>query len=199
MADLAAPMRPTLTLPPAEAAALQEAYAQHRVILEYGSGGSTVVAGERAEGVIFSVESDANWLADMARWFDVAPPVSTVHLHHADVGPTRAWGFPTNRKFVAKWPDYALSVWDRPDFEAPDLVLVDGRFRLACMLTTQFGIERPTVLLVDDYVDRPGYHRFETLAGAPTLIGRMARFDLSPRPMPPEALEWIASSYTDPN
>jgi hypothetical protein len=190
--------RPKLTMPPAESAALRDAYAGARVIVEYGSGGSTVLAGERPEGTVFSVESDALWLADMARWFAVHPPKSRVELHHADIGPTRAWGFPKGRKARDSWPDYALSVWDRPDFITPDLVLVDGRFRLACMLTTLYAITGPTILLVDDYIDRVPYHRFESLVGAPMLIGRMARFDITPQPLPERDLGWIADSYNDP-
>ena len=59
---------PKLTLPPEEAEVLRDAYAAARVILEYGSGGSTLLAGENPEVVIFSVESDANWIAMMQRW-----------------------------------------------------------------------------------------------------------------------------------
>jgi hypothetical protein len=190
--------RPVLTLPKAEAAALTEAYGTARVILEYGSGGSTVLAGDRAEGVIFSVESDAAWMADLEAWFDAHPPQSPVILHHADIGPTRAWGFPRGKAAMDRWPAYALSVWERPDFRAPDLVLVDGRFRLACMLTTLYTIQAPTVLLVDDYVDRPAYHQFETLACRPFLIGRMACFTLTPNPDLPAPAGWIADSYCDP-
>jgi hypothetical protein len=41
---------PKLTLPPAEADAVRLAYGQARVILEYGSGGSTLIAGRRPTG-----------------------------------------------------------------------------------------------------------------------------------------------------
>lgn len=191
--------RPVLTMPEAEAAALAAAYAAADVILEYGSGGSTVLAGDRAQGAVFSVESDRDWLAGMQAWFDHHPPASRVILHHADIGPTRAWGFPKGKSKIDRFPAYPLSVWERADFLAPDLILVDGRFRLACMVTALYAIARPTVLLVDDYADRPAYHRFETLAGCPTMTGRLARFDLTPPPdLPPDA-DWIAASFIDPN
>ena len=38
--------RPVITLPPDEEAAVRRYYAQAQVILEYGSGGSTVIAAE---------------------------------------------------------------------------------------------------------------------------------------------------------
>ena len=59
------PQRPVLTLPPAEAEALRAAYAIADVILEYGSGGSTALAAEMPGKTVFSVESDAAWLAGM--------------------------------------------------------------------------------------------------------------------------------------
>ncbi len=191
--------RPELTLPEAEARVLTQAYQAADVILEYGSGGSTLIAAERAQGTIFAVESDARWLADLRAWLEAHPPASRVILHHADIGPTRAWGFPKGRKRLESFPLYALSVWERDDFLAPDLVLVDGRFRLACMLATAYAIERPTILLVDDYADRPAYHRFESIAGPPAMTGRLARFDLIPRTDLPEVSGWIAASFIDPS
>lgn len=191
--------RPVLTMPPAEAGALAAAYRAADVVLEYGAGGSTLVAADRPQGVIFSVESDREWLKAMESWFSANPPASRVVLHHADIGPTRSWGFPQGRKRIETWPGYALSVWERDDFGHPDVVLVDGRFRLACMVTTLYSIERPTVLLVDDYAGRPAYHRFEDLAGRPQMTGRMAHFDLTPRSDLPEDLSWIAAAFTDPH
>ena len=61
--------RPKLTLPPQEAEALKEAYAGADTILEYGSGGSTVVAAERPGTLVTSVESDRGWARMMRRWF----------------------------------------------------------------------------------------------------------------------------------
>jgi hypothetical protein len=199
MAEPAAVVRPVLTLPMPEAEALAQAYRAAGTILEYASGGSTVLAGERPQGTIFSVESDAAWLAGLQAWFDAHPPFSRVVLHHADIGPTRTWGFPKGRGSVDLWPGYAMTVWERDDFLPPDLVLVDGRFRLACMLTTLYAIDRPTVLLVDDYAERPAYHRIETLAGRPEMIGRMARFALTPMNDLPVDLDWIAESFADPS
>ena len=59
------PPAPRLTLPPEAAVALADAYADAGVILEYGSGGSTVLAAGMAGRTVFSVESDAAWLREM--------------------------------------------------------------------------------------------------------------------------------------
>ena len=196
MAD--AMKRPVLTMPPEESAALVAAYRAASVILEYGTGGSTLVAADLPGREVFSVESSADWLDRMRDWFRANPPSARVHLHHGDIGKTRDWGYPADNKHVSKWPSYPVSVWDRDDFRHPDLVLIDGRFRLACALTTLFRITQPVTVLMDDYIDRPPYARIERLVGAPQLTGRMARFTFTPQPMPPADMGWIMAAYASP-
>lgn len=195
----AAISRPVLTLPADEAAAVAAAYAAAGVILEYGSGGSTVLAAEQPGKVIFSVESDAKWLTDMQGWFAQNPPLAQVHLHHGDIGPTKEWGHPANNLHVKLWPGYAISVWDLPDFVQPDTVLIDGRFRAACFLTCLFRSRSPMTVLWDDYVGRPGYHSVEYLVKPVAMIGRMARFEISPTPLPVDRLAWVIETYLRPN
>ncbi len=191
--------RPVLTLPAAEAAAVTAAYQAAQVILEYGSGGSTVVAAELPGKVIYSVESDAIWLANMQAWFTQNPPLARVILHHGDIGATKAWGQPKDAGAFRKWPGYPLSVWDLPGFLHPDLVLIDGRFRAACFLTCLFRSAKPMTVLWDDYIDRPFYHRVEDLVKPVAMIGRMARFETSPMPLPVDRLAWVIETYLRPN
>ena len=187
--------RPVLTFPKAEAQAVTQAFAAAGCILEYGSGGSTLLAAGMPGKRVFTVESDANWLAGLRRWFAVNPPRAKLVLHHADIGPTKAWGYPVDEKQFRKWPGYPNSVWERPDFQHPDMVLIDGRFRLACLLTTMLRIKQPTVVLVDDYIDRGEYHEAELLQKPMAMIGRMARFELTPQPFPQDWMGWVAGSY----
>lgn len=191
-------IRPTLTMPAPVAAHVALCYGVADVILEYGSGGSTVLAAELPDKVIFTVESDAAWLADVQGWFDANPTPSRPLLHHADIGPTKAWGAPKSESSFRLWPGYPNSVWDRPDFQAPDVVLIDGRFRLACLLTTMLRITRPTVALVDDYLKRPTYHTVETLVAPTRMVGRMAQFDLQPQMVPMDRLSWLIDAYLRP-
>ena len=196
--SLAAPDRPHLTLPPDAAAAVARAYGAAGVILEYGSGGTTVLAAEMPGKLVFSVESDKAWLEGMARWFAANPPKADLRLHHADIGPTGPWGKPASDTSFRKWPLYPNSVWDRADFVHPDVVLIDGRFRAACFATVALRITRPVTVLVDDYIDRPAYHEVERLAPRAEMIGRMARFELSPQPFQPAALAWLMGLFLRP-
>jgi hypothetical protein len=187
--------RPELTLPEAEAEALRDAYALAGVILEYGSGGSTVLAAEMAGKTVFSVESDAAWLKKMRAYFAAHPPAAKLHLHHGDIGPTKDWGHPRNEKAFRIWPDYPTKIWRAKSFLPPDLVLIDGRFREACFLTTLFSITAPTRVLFDDYLDRPVYKLVEDFAAPSAYFGRMAQFDLVPTPIPPQKLGWIVQRF----
>ncbi|MDZ7904817.1 MAG: hypothetical protein U5N55_02900 [Cypionkella sp.] len=187
--------RPKLTLPEDEARALSHAYGQASVILEYGSGGSTVLGAEMAGKTIFSVESDAEWLANMRHYFAAHPPLATLHLHHGDIGPTRGWGHPLDDDDFRSWPDYPTKIWSAKGFVHPDLVLIDGRFRVACFLTTLFSITKPLRVLFDDYLDRPAYAAIEEVVRPTAYVGRMAQFDLTPTPIPPAKLGWIVGQF----
>jgi len=188
-------MRPTLTLPPAEAEAVRTVYEAADVILEYGSGGSTALAAQMPGKTVFSVESDADWLQGMHDWFAANPPVCDLHLHHGNIGPTKEWGAPAREGSFRRWPSYPIEVWDRDDFRHPDVVLVDGRFRAACFLTTLFRIARPVTLLWDDYVGRKPYHEMEDFAAPSALVGRMAVFELHPTAIPADKLGQIVTTY----
>ncbi|MFE3837028.1 hypothetical protein [Pseudogemmobacter sonorensis] len=193
------PTPPELTLPEAEARAWTSACARAGVVLEYGSGGSTLVAaGSGAE--VWSVESDAAWAGRMRDWFarDPAAAAARVHVHHADIGPTREWGHPLDESAFRRWPDYALKVWDLPGFSHPDLVLVDGRFRLGCFLTVAYRITRPVTLFFDDYLPREAYHKAADLVAPVEMIGRMARFEMKPVQLTPDRLRAYMRALLQP-
>ena len=185
-------------MPAEEAEAVRAAYEGARVILEYGMGGSTALAAELAGRVVFSVESDAAWAERMAAWMTVHPPVADLRLLAGDIGATRDWGYPASKGSFRKWPDYVLSVWERPDFVQPDTILLDGRFRLACFLTALVRSTAPITVLWDDYQDRPPYARVEEFVRPVATHGRLARFELVPMPLPPGAVRLLAESFMDP-
>jgi hypothetical protein len=184
-----------LTLPPEEAGYLRKMYAQASVILEYGSGGSTVLAAELGKSVI-SVESDRAWADRLAA--HLAPVSSAARVHYVDVGPTEKWGMPSRPRFHGRFHLYALSAWDLLEDGDPDLVLIDGRFRAACLAAVMLRAKRPTTVLFDDYVDRPYYHGVEKLSPVEATVGRMARFTVCPNPVPPAVLTEVIGWFSDP-
>lgn len=189
---------PELTLPPQEAEALKAHLSRAAHVLEYGSGGSTVLAGDAVSGSVVSIESDPDWAAMMRRWFEENPPKVPVTVKHVDIGPTKSWGRPATDQKWRRWPNYASGAWDLPEVTSPDLVIVDGRFRVACVLAAMFRTRAPLTLLFDDYVNRPRYHRIEKFVRPVETFGRMARFEITPNAVPAEHLTEIIRDFSRP-
>lgn len=175
---------PELTFPPEEAELIQEHYAAAGVILEYGSGGSTVLGAKQPGKLILSVESDARWAQDLQSRIDAAGLPSPVILYHADIGPTGAWGRPVDESHWRQFHRYPTAIWSQDFFRQPDLVLIDGRFRPACFVTTCLRTTAPVTVLFDDYADRPAYHVVERLMEPVRVVGRVAEFFVEPRQWP---------------
>lgn len=187
--------RPELTLPDVEAQWLRAAYERASVILEYGSGGSTALAAEMGGKTVFSVESDANHAARLGVWLEDHCPKADVRLHWADIGPVGEWGKPASTSDFRKFQSYPLSVWDRDDFQQPDVVLIDGRFRAGCLLAVLYRTKAPVSVYFDDYLNRPAYHVVEDFVPVAEHRGRMARFDVKPGTINPQDLGQVIDIF----
>jgi hypothetical protein len=151
-----------------------------RNYLEYGSGGSTVLANRTVTNLV-SVDTDASFLADVRRKLSESDRRAMAKLIHVNIGFTVDWGFPVfnkpTRRRVRRWEEYAKAPWRyfRTIGQQPDLILVDGRFRVACVLESLLCLSplSETKILLDDYVGRPEYNVVEQYADM-ELVGRMA-------------------------
>jgi hypothetical protein len=151
-----------------------------RNYLEYGSGGSTILAHKVVNNLV-SVDSDGHFLADVRRKLADYESSATTKLIHANIGLTQMWGMPVftkpTRRRVRRWETYPRAPWKycRSVGVEPDLVLVDGRFRVACMLESLLNLSstNPCQILCDDYVGRPHYNVVEQFADV-SMVGRMA-------------------------
>ncbi|MCK8485473.1 glycosyltransferase family 2 protein [Aliiroseovarius sp. S2029] len=186
-----------LTLPTDEANLVRDEYSKASSILEYGSGGSTFIAAAVPGCRTVTVESDWNWSATMRKALYRTNADKNVTVHWVDIGPTGPWGRPKSDTAWANYPKYALEVWDLPDFVAPDVVLIDGRFRVACFLACLFRCKKPTRILWDDYVGRENYYFAERYLKPSRQVGRMAVFDIEPTDVPADKLLEIVSLFSD--
>lgn len=60
-------------------------------------------------------------------------------------------------------------------------MLIDGRFRVACLLAAWLAVKKKTEILFDDFVGRPHYHSvLEVLPVARNVGDRMAVFEVEP-------------------
>jgi hypothetical protein len=161
-----------------------ETIKRSRTYIEYGSGGSTVVASHVVDRLV-SVENDSRFQQAVRRRLRTFPrQPAQLQLIDVDIGVTEEWGKPFFTTLTAgramRWRRYSTAPWDHfddgdPD---PDTILIDGRFRVACMLYSLLRLSNssPCVILFDDYGDRPWYAEVERHAGLVSMEGRMAVF-----------------------
>ncbi|MCH8493125.1 MAG: tetratricopeptide repeat protein [Idiomarina sp.] len=95
---------------------------------EFGSGGSSVWAVKQGLDV-HGVESDKNWIDALVNQLG-----NKCKIDFSDIGPTGDWGYPTSNKFKQHYPKYSAAILNHErEF---DLILIDGRFRVACLFST---------------------------------------------------------------
>ncbi len=159
-------------------AILKKELSRARVFLEYGSGGSTVMASGYPGLRIHSIDSDAAFLSAVKERCILARPECHLSIHHAEIGPTSDWGVPSDPSKAKLWPSYCIKAWVELSNEEikPDLILVDGRFRASCFLSSLALAPMGAVILFDDYANRKHYHAVERHAVPESMHGRMARF-----------------------
>ncbi|SFI17827.1 Glycosyl transferase family 2 [Collimonas sp. OK307] len=146
--------------------------------LEYGGGGSTVLAASLGVTEIHSVGSDKRFLEAIQKRVIDSQPVAKVITHYVDIGPTKELGLPVDASCAGQWPRYCSGAWDTLTSQglSPDLIFVNGRFRVACFLTALLLAKRGTIILFNDYVDRPHYHVVEKYILPHKTAGRIAEF-----------------------
>ena len=132
--------------------------------LEYGTGGSTIQAAEN--GLIgFSVETDWKYFLEMSERLEPYLLNRQFWIFYCDIGPVKEWGYPVNDAANPKFLSYSFFPWvqaDRMDI-SPELILIDGRFRVASFLTSYQRAIPGTIILFNDYYSRPEYHVVEKI------------------------------------
>jgi hypothetical protein len=151
-----------------------------RNYLEYGSGGSTILA-NRFVNTLVSVDCDASHIADVRRKLAAEGRRAMTRLIHVNIGLTLESGLPAftkpTRRRLRRWEDYPTSPWRyfRSIAQQPDLILVDGVFRVSCVLESLLSLSplSNTPILVADYAARPHYHVVERFADYEGVVGQL--------------------------
>lgn len=157
---------------------LEKRLQESEIYLEYGAGGSTVLAAGLQVQLIHSIESDSDFLGAVKEKVASVKSASTLITHHVDIGPTKEWGQPADPATANLWPNYCVAAWSKilSSNQQPDLILIDGRFRVACFIASILLAKPGTIILFDDYFDRPNYHVVEKHIKPTHKAGRMAEF-----------------------
>ncbi len=148
-------MQPRMTKPELEL--YSRVISTARNYLEFGSGGSTCYAASRVAERIVTLDSSAEWLNDVAEWCRTAGGLQPRTIF-VDIGPTGAWGVPTDKASQFRWPDYHSHVWATEDANSFDTFLVDGRFRVACFMQTVLRAKPGSTIMFHDFTNREHYH-----------------------------------------
>ena len=99
---------------------------------------------------------------------------SRLIINHIDLGKVRRWGFPISYVKSCNFPDYTNYIWKQS--EKPKFVLIDGRFRVCCFLTSLKFADAGTKIIFDDYVNSPHYHFIEKYVSRINEYGRQCLF-----------------------
>lgn len=164
-------------MPPLAAAALRSKLEKSRCYLEYGCGGSSLLAASCSVRNIIFVDTSRSWIRKVESQLSGFPSVNFTGIF-INVGDIREWGKPINQSKAINWKNYCYSPWEKASALnlAPDLILIDGRFRVASFACSLLMAKIGTSVLFDDYLNRDHYHVVESLAKPVAMHDRMAEF-----------------------
>lgn len=134
-----------------------------KVILEFGSGGSTVHFIKRHKK-IYSVESNPDFYGYMKSISLVKKALGkSLFLKFIDLGNTDLWGRPVSLERKENWHNYYTEVWKAilENESKVDVVFLDGRFRISCCLYSILQVLnnnwKDTIFMIHDFWNRQEY------------------------------------------
>ena len=155
--------------------------------LEFGSGGSTYLAAKLNKSFV-CIDSDRFFLRAVVQKITAHGAFdSAVQCYlPRQIGFTREWSQPVlwgslgkNRlNQFKRYSDFPAESLQNNSY--PDLILIDGRFRVACALKAISALQKQSgwTLIVDDYVGRSEYEIITQFARLDFYVGRMAVFNV---------------------
>lgn len=188
---------------------LRREMAKAKSYLEFGTGGSTLFAIECGIRRIVSVDSDPAWSRTVDEKIAIRRPKVDVDIEliHCDIGRTRDWGFPLDREQITNWPQYFVQPWQRflSRNETPDLIYVDGRFRVACALYSLLNLHlhrrrflgKAARILIHDFSDRPYYSKILELASVVARVNTLVVVEQMPNISPSRLVQELMAFQFD--
>ena len=127
---------------------------------------------------MFAVDTSKEWAAKTLN-LSKDSNNDRLNVKWIDVGDVADWGYPISFEKKQNFVKYANWFWNLG--LKPDLVVIDGRFRILCFLTTIKFATTGTKIIFDDYTNRPFYHIVEEFLKIKDTCGRQALFEVDKR------------------
>ena len=140
------------------------------IYFEYVVGASTLWVIENTKSKIISVDTDNKWINSI-KFSNQSPRIKLNWINLGDLG---NWGRPKSYEYRDQFIDYISNVWSFN--EKADVILIDGRFRVACFLYSLINAKINSIIIFDDYNNRPYYHIIEEVVPVYKICGRQAVF-----------------------
>ncbi len=180
---------------------IKNEYQKVETILEYGSGGSTIFGASQNKTVI-TTESSSQWLIELMGSYKENNLPGDIIPIYSNVGDTKAWGYPENENNWKEWYKYSKLAWlyCKDNNIEPDLVLIDGRFRVSCFFASCICTNKPIRILFDDFIQRPHYFIVKDIIEPSQIIdNRLAVFDVKPNMITSNFLLENINFFYDPS
>ncbi len=169
-------------------------------ILEFGSGGSTEYYFSQQEiPNVISIESSAEFIQEMRKKPVINNAIKSKKLCyiHGNIGITKKWGMPTDKNTSGEnyWGEPLKYIVSTPLFDevifSPDIILIDGRYRVACILNCILSFSDFNYIIAHDYENRPHYHAVEQFLDKIEFADSLAVFKLKENINHDEVLELL--------
>ena len=138
--------------------------------VEFGVGASTIWLSNNSNAEVHGVDSSKEWIDFVKARINS----QTAQFHHIDLGPLGSHGTPITYDRLGSFESYSNSIWSQT--ANAKLVLVDGRFRVACFIKALMNTSFGTNIIFDDYFSRPQYSIVENLLLPTNRCGDQAIF-----------------------
>ena len=175
----------------------KDAISHSNCFLEYGCGGSTSYAVNFGKlSAVISVDTSKEWVDKVHK--SLSHMNTQLLLEHCDLGPIGEWGRPINKDRSGDFWRYMVTPWRvaRESRLTPDTVLIDGRFRVAAFLYSLLSARVGTLIMFDDYLNRPHYFVVENFCRLKEKHGRMGVFIVENNYSLPDIVSAIAEYAT---
>lgn len=206
MLDVIVPHQPAME--PIEIDCFKRVLSNCKSLVEYGSGGSTILALKSGVAEVFSAESDLDW-ADAVREEARSSGYESVQIAKVNIGKTGKWGYPLDWKGNVwtrqRRAHYVMCPWRSGPLgmsrsnRKPDVILIDGRCRVACIAASTLYAPPEVVILVHDFWarDRDYYEPALTLLQPIEKAGSLGVFRIS-KVSNDDAKRILATHINDP-